>query len=261
MNLDLEGRAALVTGASRGIGRAIAETLAAEGCDVLLAARSADDLAGVAADIAGRTGRRAVAQAGDLRQAAAVTAAVDAAVAAFGRIDILVNCAGATKRGDFFALTDADFEDGFALKFHAAVRLTRAAWPHLKARQGAIINIIGIGGRNANPEFTIGGPVNAAFFNFTKAVAQIGTRDGIRVNAISPGSFETGRLTMRIELIAETHGLSLADARAKLLADDKLPRYGDPREIGRLAAFLVSNQAGFIHGAIIDIDGGATKAI
>ena len=118
---------------------------------------------------------------------------MNAALDAHGAIDIVVNNAGATKRGDFFELTDADWADGFALKFMGAVRLTRAAWPHLKARRGSVLNIIGAGGRTPSAEFTIGGSVNGACLSFTKAVADIGIQDGVQVNAINPGRVKTDR--------------------------------------------------------------------
>ena len=152
----LEGKIAIVTGASRGIGRAIALRLAEDGATLVLAARTAADLEKVAAKIT-EGGGKATCVPGDLRDADAPVALVKAAVGAHGAIDILVNNAGATKRGDFFKLTDADWADGYALKFFGAVRLTRAAWPHLKARGGSLLNIIGSGGRTPGAEFTIGG--------------------------------------------------------------------------------------------------------
>ena len=151
----LKGKIIVVTGASRGIGRAIALRLAREGAALVLAARSEEDLLKVAAE-AEAAGGMAVAVAIDLRTADSPAALVKAALDAYGAIDIVVNNAGATKRGDFLELTDADWVDGFALKFFGAVRLTREAWPHLKARRGAVLNIVGSGARTPGPEFTIG---------------------------------------------------------------------------------------------------------
>src|SRR5271165_1751237 len=182
----LEGKIAIVTGASKGIGRAIALRLAQDGATLVLTSRTEADLAKIATEIKS-SGGQATHVAGDLRDAEVPPAIVKAALAAHGAIDIVVNNAGATKRGDFFELTDADWTDGFALKFYGAVRLTRAAWPHLKARRGSLLNIIGSGGRTPGAEFTIGGSVNGACLSFTKAVADIGIRDGVQVNAINPG--------------------------------------------------------------------------
>jgi len=146
MDLGLRGKAAPVTGASRGLGEAIALELAAVGVNVCLAARDAAKRAEAAA-ITSRAQARCVTLAGDLRDGETMQAAVAHGVNAFGRLDILLNNAGATKRGDFFALTDDDWQDGYALKFHGYVRATRAAWPHLKATGGTVINIVGIGAR------------------------------------------------------------------------------------------------------------------
>src|SRR5258708_21748768 len=171
-NKPLQGKIAIVTGASRGIGRAIALRLAQDGATLVLAARTEGDLAKVASEIRS-TGGNATILAGDLRDPGVPAALVNAELNAHGAIDIVVNNAGATKRGDFFELTDADWADGFALKLLGAVRLTRAAWPHLKAQRGSVLNIIGAGGRTPSAEFTIGGSVKGAFLSFTKAVADI----------------------------------------------------------------------------------------
>lgn len=262
MDLNLGGKAALVTGASRGIGAAIARELAREGAQVCLAARDRTKLDEVAADIAAisRSNRTAVI-AGDLRDPASVGAAVEAAVAAFGRLDILVNNAGATKRADFFSLTEEDWQDGFALKFHGYVRATRAAWPHLRESHGCIVNVVGVGSRAGSAEFTIGGSVNVALLNFTKAMADIGIKDGVRVNAINPGLIETERFGRNIERVSRLHGFNREQAMAFLLASHGTTRVGGPEEVGWLAAYLASDKADFIQGCVIDIDGGATRSL
>jgi len=262
MDLNLGGKVALVTGGSRGIGAAIAQELAREGVQVCLAARDRARLDEVAASIASISGsNRTAVIAGDLREPAAAKAAVDAAVNAFGRLDILVNNAVATKRADFFTLTEEDWQDGFALKFHGYVRTTRAAWPHLRVSHGCIINIVGVGSRTGSAEFTIGGSVNVALLNFTKAMADIGVRDGVRVNAINPGLIETERFGRNIGRVSGLHGFDREQAIAFLLSSHGTPRVGRPEEIGWLTAYLASDKADFIQGCVIDIDGGATRSL
>ncbi len=261
MELELKGKVAVVTGASRGIGEGIARVLAEEGADVFLVARSKADLDRVAQDIAKRTGRRTGTYVADLMDTKAPGLAVEAAVKAMGRVDLLVNNAGATKRGDFFELTDEDWASGFGLKFFGAVRMTRSAWPHLQKSKGAIVNIIGIGSRTASAAFTIGGSVNSALVNFTRATGDIGRHQGVRVNAINPGHIQTGRLEKRIETAMGQSNAGREETMQHMLAEIGIKRFGQPDEIGRLVAFLCSPKADFIHGTVIDMDGGETRAI
>ncbi|HUA52298.1 MAG TPA: SDR family oxidoreductase [Candidatus Sulfotelmatobacter sp.] len=260
MDLELRGQAAIITGGSRGIGRAIAGRLAQEGMDVAIAARDARQLQRVKNEIEG-PGRRVLIQVGDLREPSACAILVAAAVEAFGRLDLLVNNAGATQRGDFLELTDDAWADGFRLKFMAAVRVSRAAWPHLVRNNGSIINIAGVGARTGNAEFTIGGAVNSAMLNLTKALADRGVKDGVRVNAINPGSIVTDRLTRRVERVMAEHQLSYDDAYDRMLAETGVARFGTVDEISAAVAFLASRHAAYFQGALIDVDGGWTRAL
>jgi 3-oxoacyl-[acyl-carrier protein] reductase len=248
----LNGKTAIVTGASRGIGRAIALRLAAEGAHCVLCARDAEALGSAVAEIEKRGGA-ASSIALDLRIPDAPARTVDFVLGKLARIDIVVNNAGATKRGEFADLTDDDWADGFALKFFGAVRLTRAAWPHLKASSGSVVNISGIGGRTPGSLFAIGGSVNAAMLSFTKSIAETGIRDGVQVNAINPGTIRTDRFQKR--LLAEG-----ADER-DFVRSARITRVGEPEDIASLVAFIVSPEGRLLHGALIDIDGGATKTI
>jgi NAD(P)-dependent dehydrogenase (short-subunit alcohol dehydrogenase family) len=262
MDLNLGGKVALVTGGNRGIGAAIARELAREGVNVCLAARDKTRLEATAASIAAISGsNRTAVISCDLREPQAAQAAVDAAVAAFGRLDILVNNAGATKRADFFTLTEEDWQDGFALKFHGYVRTTRTAWPHLRKSAGCVINIVGVGSRSGSADFTIGGAVNVALLNFTKAMADVGIKQGVRVNAINPGLIETERFARNVERVAHEHGFTREQAIAHRLALHGTTRVGQPEEIGWLAAYLASPRADFMQGCVIDIDGGATRSL
>lgn len=253
----MSARIAVVTGASRGIGAAIAQALAQAGCHVVAAARSREALQGVV-DALPFPG---LAHACDLSQPEAASTLVEAAIARFGRIDILVNNAGATPRGDFLAFDDAAWADGFALKFFGAVRLCRAAWPHLVEANGCIVNIASIGGRTGNAEFTIGGSVNAALLNLTKALADRGVRDGVRVNAVNPSSIATERTQVRIERLAAERGIAAESASQELARELRVARFGTPKEIAAVVAFLASDAASYMQGAIVDVDGGQTRTL
>ena len=207
------------------------------------------------------TGRPILVHAADLSDPSAPGAFVEAARQRFGRIDLIVNNAGATKRGDFLALTEDDWTAGFALKFFGAVRLCRAAWPFLSASKGAIVNIAGVGGRTGSAEFTIGGSVNAAMLNLTKCLADRGIRDGVRVNAINPGSIQTDRLAARIERTAKETGQAIEAAERHMTEKMGIARFGTPDEIANLVAFLASERASYLQGAIIDADGGLTRTL
>jgi 3-oxoacyl-[acyl-carrier protein] reductase len=257
MDLNLQNKVAIVTGASKGIGRAIAQTLAQEGMRLAVVARSRSQLD----ELASPLGDACLVQAVDLMDPDAPSAVVVATMARFGRIDVLVNNAGSTKRGDFFTLSEADWADGFGLKFYAAMRLSRAAWPHLQASSGNIINIIGIGGRTGSAEFAIGGAVNAALMNLTKVLADRGVKDGVRVNAINPGGIATDRLQTRLKAFAAEHQLNPAAAEQQMARAFGVARFGQPDEIARLVAFLASPQAAFCQGSIVDADGGQTRTL
>jgi NAD(P)-dependent dehydrogenase (short-subunit alcohol dehydrogenase family) len=255
MELGLKGKVALVTGSSRGIGRGIALALAAEGCDLLLTGRDAPALEDVATAIRAK-GRRAAVSVLDLRQPSAPAALVDAVQGEYGGLDILVNNAGTTKRGDFFALTDADWEEGYALKFFAHVRLARAAWPLLKERKGSLIAIGGTSGRKPEKQFTIGSSVNAAVAAFTKCLADLGKDDQVQVNCIHPSLVETERQWKRIRAEVERSGLPEAQVRERFCREVGINRYGTVEDVADLVTFLVSSRATWMRGATIDLDGG-----
>ena len=258
MDLGLTGKVALVTGSSRGIGRGIAEALAAEGCDLVLHGRDQAALAEVAAEIKKR-GRKAYVEVNDLSKDGSHQALVAATKKAFGKLDILVNNAGATKRGDFRQLTDADWKDGFELKFFSHVRLAREAWPLLAASKGSVITIAGIGGKEPEAEFGIGSSVNAACVAWTKALADVGKKEGVQVNAIHPGRVETERLWRRIRERVKTSGLEEAKVRAEFQEEFGITRFGTVGDIASLIAFIVSPHGRWLHGATIDMDGGEVR--
>lgn len=260
VKLELKGKAGIVTGGSRGIGKAICLELAAQGADVIAIGRDEDALARTVSEAKAHAGR-VVAIARDLRKPDAPADVVARTVKTFGRLDILVNNAGATKRGDFLEMPDADVLDGFAMKFHGAVRFCRAAWPHLKECRGSIVNISGVGAHTPSWEFTVGGPVNSALINFTKAIAEGGMRDGIRINLVCPGHIASDRLLARIKLLARQRNISIAEARETLRRELAIARFGEPADIAYMVSFLCSDRAAYVHGATINVDGGATPGI
>jgi len=234
-------KTAIVTGASRGIGRAIAERLMRDGFRVIATGRDEELLASLNMPWIAL----------DLRDPDSAQALIEFALREAGRIDVVVNNAGATKRGLFLDLSEGDWLDGYSLKLFGAVRVARAAWPQLKAVSGSIVNIAGVGGRTPGAEFSIGGSVNAALLSFTKSLAEQGVADGVQVNAINPGAIRTDRLRKRLAAIDE-------DAFVK---SQSITRVGEPEEVAALVAFLVSSEGRYMHGSLIDIDGGATKTI
>jgi len=255
VNANLEGKIALVTGASRGIGKGIALELAAGGCDLLLTARDRDALASVAEAI-GKFGRKAEIHAADLCSAGEPERLTGIVSQRFGRLDILINNAGAARRGNFLTLTDADWDAGFTLKFFAQVRLCRATWPLLKSTGGSIVAIAGIGARAPVADYMIGSSVIGAQLAFMKALADIGKRDGVQVNTVNPGSVETDRFRHRLGIIMQRTGLDEAAAIEHHRKELDITRFGRPEDVAALVAFIVSPSGRWLHGAAVDMDGG-----
>jgi 3-oxoacyl-[acyl-carrier protein] reductase len=260
MELGLKGKIALVTGSSRGIGRGVALALAAEGCDVMLTGRDQKALEDVAGKIRAM-GRRAAIAVIDLREPGAAEKLIEQVKRELGGLDILVNNAGATKRGDFLTLTDADFADGYALKFFGHVRLARAAWPSLKERRGSLVSIGGTGGRKPTAQFTIGSSVNAAVAAFTKCLADRGKADGVQVNCIHPSVVFTDRTQRRIKAEVERTGKSENEVREEIFREFNTIRFGTVEDVGNLVTFIVSSRASWLQGATIDLDGGEIPTI
>lgn len=254
----LQNKVAIVTGASRGIGRAIALRLASEGAKVVLAARDGGALADAVAEIrAGGGEAAAISQ--DLRALGSGLVLTDFAWAQFGDLHIIVNNAGATKRGPFVKLSEADWQDGFALKFFGAVRLCQSAWPLLALNHGSVLNVAGVGGRTPGAEFSVGGSVNAALLSLTKSLADTGLEDGVQVNAINPGPVRTDRLARRLSSQPAGDGGETAEGR--FVREAQITRIGEPDDIAGLAAFILSPAGRWLHGALIDMDGGQTKTL
>jgi 3-oxoacyl-[acyl-carrier protein] reductase len=269
---EFRGQVVVVTGGSRGIGRAIAAGFARQGAQTVLAASSAANLAAAAQAIipaqesiklGDKSGSHSgapppVTVAADLRQLEGCERVAAVVRERFGRCDILVNCAGATRAGNFLDLPDAAWLDGYALKFFGCVRMTRLLWPLLKEAQGHVVNIVGSAARTPGAEFLIGGSVNAAMANFSKGLSQLGKRDGVNVNVIHPGATDTERTQQLLEQRAVASGKSVEELRREIYAKDGLRRLGHPDDIAALTLFLCSASARYIQGTAIAVDGGAT---
>ncbi len=254
---EFTGKVAVVSGGSRGIGRAIAEALAREGAQTVLLAASAENLQAAAKRIVQNGGPEPMTLAGDLRKLEACEDVARRVRERFNRCDVLINSAGATKAGAFAELADDLWLDGFALKFFACMRLCRALWPLLKEAKGRVVNIDGGAARTPDAQFMIGGSVNAAMANFSKALAALGKRDGVNVNVIHPGQTETDRVAQLFAQRAAASGKTPEEVRAQALKDGM----GQPDDVAALALFLCSDRARHIQGTAIAVDGGATPGL
>jgi 3-oxoacyl-[acyl-carrier protein] reductase len=252
------GKVVVVTGGSRGIGRAIAVAFAREGAQCVLVAANAKTLAEGAKAVAAAGGPEPMTMAHDLRSLDACEQVASEVNERFKRCDVLVNNAGATRGGKFFDLPDDAWIDGFALKFHATVRLTKLFWPLLKAAHGSIVNIVGGAARTPGPDFLIGGAVNAAMANFAKGLTAMGNRDDININVIHPGQTQTDRIEQLFAQFATAQGKTVEQIREEALVKSGLRRIGQPEDIAALVVFLCRPEARHIHGTAIDVNGGST---
>jgi NAD(P)-dependent dehydrogenase (short-subunit alcohol dehydrogenase family) len=258
MAKEFDGKIVVVSGGSRGIGRGIAMAFAREGAQTVLAAASAANLATAAKALAAAGGPEPMTVAGDLRTLAGCEQVFATVKERFNRCDVLINNAGATKGGKFFDLPDEAWDDGFALKFRGAVRLTRLFWPLLKEAHGSIVNIVGGAARTPGPDFLIGGAVNAALANFSKGLAAMGNRDDVNVNVIHPGQTQTDRVEQLFAQFAKAQNKTVEQVREEALVKSGLRRIGTPEDVGELALFLCSARGRHIQGTAIALDGGNT---
>jgi NAD(P)-dependent dehydrogenase (short-subunit alcohol dehydrogenase family) len=257
---EFQDKVVVITGGSRGIGRAIGVAFAREGASCVLASSSAPNLAAAATTVAS-AGAEPMTVAGDLRTLAGCEQVFAKVSERHKRCDVLVNCAGATRAGDFLAIPDEAWLDGFALKFFGAVRLSRLFWPMLTAAKGHVVNIIGGAARTVEPEFMLGGSVNSALANFNKGLSRRGIRDGVNVNAIHPGTTATERTDTLMRQRAEASGRTVEEIRAETIAKSGVQRIAQPEDIAELTLFLCSERARHIQGTATAVDGGATPGL
>ena len=255
MDLGLRGRKALVTGASRGIGRACAEILAAEGCDVVLVSRTQADLDAAKAKILGASNVSVRTYALDLSD----SRNVDTLAAECGDTDILVNNAGAIPRGTVTDIDEARWREAWDLKVFGYINMTRRFYALMAARKtGVIVNIIGAAGESVQAGYAAGSTGNASLMAFTRAVGGAAPNDGLRVVGINPGPVETDRMVARLRREAQAQ-LGDPERWRELTKGMSFGRAATAEEIGNMTAFLASDLSGYTTGTIVTIDGGGSS--
>jgi 3-oxoacyl-[acyl-carrier protein] reductase len=247
VDLRLDGKVAFVTGASKGIGRCVAEHLAREGSDVVITARNAEPLEAAAEKIAAET---------------EVQRCVDATLDRFGTIDILVTCAGSSPGGLLEDLTEEQWMSSLNLKFMGYVRSVRAVIPHMRQRgEGAIVLVVGNDGLKPSYWEMTAGVANAADINFASSVAEQYGRYGVRINTVNPGPVNTDRWDTLEKALARDKGITQEHAHELATRSIPFGRICEPEEVAALVTFLASPRAGFINGAHIPVDGAQRKAL
>jgi 3-oxoacyl-[acyl-carrier protein] reductase len=262
MDLGLAGKVALVTGGSRGVGRAIAASLLREGARVMLAARDPKRLEATREALARETGGTVRAHAADLESDTNAKALIEATIEAFGHLDILVNAAGTVNPAEFLSLTEDRWPAVFEQKLNGYVRCLRHAIPVMKGRGwGRIINVSGLGAREAGARTVPVGLNNAAVLNLTKSLAYALAPDNILVNAVIPHIIDTDRQDETMRELAALTGRPEAEIRKQRVAEIPLGRMGRPEEVGDVVAFLASERTSFVTGAAWHVDGGIARGI
>jgi len=253
-------KVAIVTGASQGIGRSTAIRVARDFDSIVLVARNRANLEETASMVE-QAGAKTLTLDVDLSHPDAAQEVVDGALAAFGRIDALLNIAGAVPQIDLFDMTDEQWDAGLALKLHGARRLTVAAWPSLKATSGSVVLMSGNSALFPKAPYAAVGTINAAIVALAKAFSDRGIADGVQVNSVLPGPVMTGRRRSYLEHWAPLHDMTVEEATARFPVEAGIARYGTPEEIAELMAFLVSPAAKWMTGSTLRMDGGEVKSI
>lgn len=262
MDLGLKDKVALVAAGSRGLGRAVAEELAAEGASLLLCARDAQTLTETAAAIADSTGAHVLAVPADVTVIGDIKRLVEAGIDRFGRLDILVTNAGGPPAGRFDQLTREQWDDAIRLTLLSAVELARQVLPGMKERRwGRIINITSIAVKQPVENLLLSNSMRAGLTGFARTLANEVAADGITVNNVLPGYTRTERLEELAQMMAEKLGISPSEFRGKWEKEIPMGRLGEPREFAALVAFLASERASYITGTSIQVDGGWIRSL
>jgi 3-oxoacyl-[acyl-carrier protein] reductase len=262
MDLGLRGKIAIVAAASRGLGRAIAEELGAEGASVVMCARGKEALAEAAQSVREKGAGDVLDIPADVSRSEDVTRLVRSAVQRFGRVDILVTNAGGPPSGPFESLTPEKWNDAIKLTLLSTVNLCREVLPGMKQRKwGRIINVTSIAVKQPVDGLMLSNSLRAGVTGFARTLANEVARDGITVNNILPGYTRTERVESLARAAAERDGTAIDESLRKWENEIPMRRLGDPREFAALAAFLASERASYITGTSITVDGGWTKGL
>ncbi|HET6978565.1 MAG TPA: SDR family oxidoreductase [Pyrinomonadaceae bacterium] len=262
MDLGLKNKVALVAAGSRGLGRAVAEELAAEGASLLLCARDAQVLAETAAAIAESTGAHVLAVPADVTVIDDIKRVVDAGIDRFGQIDILVTNAGGPPAGSFDQLTREQWDEAIKLTLLSAVELARQVLPGMRERRwGRIINITSIAVKQPVDGLLLSNSLRAGLTGFARTLANEVAPEGITVNNVLPGYTRTERLDELAEMMADKQGISVGEFRGVWEKEIPMGRLGEPRELAATVAFLASERAAYITGTSIQVDGGWIRSL
>ncbi|HIG44521.1 MAG: SDR family oxidoreductase [bacterium] len=262
MDLEVTGRVAIVTGGSSGIGRAAAERLSAEGALVALVSRTQADLDRVAAEISSVSGNEVIGFAADVRSEDSVKSMVEAVVARWGGVDILINNAGTSSASRFEKMTNEQVEEDFSLKVMGAIYCTRHALPHLKARRGAICNTTTPGGKAPGAGSQPTALSRAAGISLTKTWSKEFAADGVRVNTVCVGLLKSRQHLLRWEKANEKDPDYKLDDHYEMMGKFvPMGRVGEASEAGDVIAFLCSGRASYVTGTAVNVDGGAAPVV
>jgi 3-oxoacyl-[acyl-carrier protein] reductase len=256
----MKNAVAIVTGASQGIGRATAIKLAQDFSGVVLVARSGAKLESTANDVKAHGAEPLVLDL-DMSSTETPNTVVTKTLDRFGRIDALLNIAGAVPQIDVLEMTDQQWNAGMELKLHGARRLTIKAWDALKKSRGSVVLMSGNSALFPKSGYAAVGTINAAIVALAKALSDRGMKDGVQVNSVLPGPVMTGRRESYLEHWAPGHNVSVEEAGGRFLSEAGIERYGRPEEIADLMAYLVSPAARWMTGCAIRMDGGEVKSI
>ena len=262
MDLGLTDRVAIIGGASKGLGRACAQVLAEEGARVALCSRSATDVEKAAKEIHDSTGRETLAFAGDLDRLETIRDFVAAAVARFGRLDVLVNNSGGPPLARAHNATEEQWATAVQRSLFFFARMCREALPHLKQQAaGRIINILASTVYQPIPNLVLSGATRMGVVAFAKSLADEVGRDGVLVNNVCPGSIMSERMLGNVTARATQLGITLEEALAQRAAETAVGRIGEPKELAYLVAFLASGKSSYITGTTILVDGGLVRSV